>query len=72
MKLRESGMPEESYWETLLDTELILDRLVIDDRLCGVVELGCDSGESKRGRSVSSEFSDWPKRRTKRCSPADW
>ena len=27
MKLRESGMPEEAYWETLLDVPLILDRL---------------------------------------------
>ena len=27
MKLRESGMPEEAFWETLLDVPLILDRL---------------------------------------------
>jgi tRNA/tmRNA/rRNA uracil-C5-methylase (TrmA/RlmC/RlmD family) len=44
MKLRESGMPEESYWETLFDVELILDRLEIDDRLRDVVELGCGYG----------------------------
>jgi len=24
MKLRESGMPEESFWETLFDVNLIL------------------------------------------------
>ena len=41
MKLRESGMPEESYWETLFDMELILDRLETDGRLSDVVELGC-------------------------------
>jgi len=44
MKLRESGMPEESYWETLFDVELILDRLEIDDRLGDAVELGCGYG----------------------------
>jgi len=44
MKLRESGMPEESYWETLLDVELILDRLGIDGRLRNVIEMGCGYG----------------------------
>jgi SAM-dependent methyltransferase len=44
MKLRESGMPEESYWQTLFDVGLILDRLEIDDRLRDVVELGCGYG----------------------------
>lgn len=44
MKLRESGMPEESYWESLLDVELILDRLEIDGRLRNVIELGCGYG----------------------------
>ncbi len=44
MRLRESGMPEEAYWETLLDVELILDRLEIDQRLRNVVEMGCGYG----------------------------
>ncbi len=44
MKLRESGMPEEAYWETLFDVGLILDRLGIDARLRDVVELGCGYG----------------------------
>lgn len=44
MKLRESGMPEEAYWETLFDVPLILDRLGIDARLKHVVELGCGYG----------------------------
>ncbi len=44
MKLRESGMPEEAYWETLLDVELILDRLNVDASLRDVVELGCGYG----------------------------
>jgi SAM-dependent methyltransferase len=44
MRLRESGMLEESYWETLFDVEHVLDRLGIDDRLRDVVELGCGYG----------------------------
>lgn len=44
MKLRESGMPEEAYWETLLDVPLILDRLGINRQLRDVVELGCGYG----------------------------
>ncbi|MCI0747298.1 MAG: class I SAM-dependent methyltransferase [Verrucomicrobia subdivision 3 bacterium] len=44
MKLRESGMPEEAYWETLFDVPLILDRLGIDASLKNVVELGCGYG----------------------------
>ena len=44
MKLRESGMPEEAYWETLLDVPLILERLEINQQLRDVVELGCGYG----------------------------
>ena len=44
MKLRESGMPEEAYWESLFDVPLILDRLGIDAGLRNVVELGCGYG----------------------------
>src|ERR1035438_7134008 len=44
MKLRESGMPEEAYWETLFDVPLILDRLEIDAGLKNAVELGCGYG----------------------------
>jgi SAM-dependent methyltransferase len=44
MKLRESGMPEETYWETLFDVGLILDRLGIDARLRNVLEMGCGYG----------------------------
>jgi len=29
MKIRDSGMPEESYWETLLDIPYIVSRLDI-------------------------------------------
>jgi SAM-dependent methyltransferase len=44
MKLRQSGMPVEQYWESLFDVELILDRLEIDGTLGDVVELGCGYG----------------------------
>lgn len=44
MKLRESGMPDESYWETLFDVSLILGRLGIDGTMGDVVELGCGYG----------------------------
>lgn len=44
MKLRESGMPDEHYWESLFDVELILDRLKIDSSLRDVSELGCGYG----------------------------
>src|SRR5512138_1408216 len=44
MKLRESGMPEEAYWETLFDVPLLLDRLGVDARSRNVVEFGCGYG----------------------------
>ena len=48
MKLRESGMPEECYWETLFNVELILNRLEINERHRDVVELGCGYGTFTR------------------------
>ena len=44
MKVRDSGMPEEQYWESLFDVDLILDRLEIDERIGDAVELGCGYG----------------------------
>ncbi len=44
MKLRDSGMPEEEYWESLLDVPLILSSLDIDSRAIDVAELGCGYG----------------------------
>ena len=43
MKVRDSGMPDESYWESLFDVPLILSRLGID-RCHDVAELGCGYG----------------------------
>jgi SAM-dependent methyltransferase len=44
VRLRESGMPEEKYWESLFDVDLIVDRMGIDAALCDTVELGCGYG----------------------------
>lgn len=44
MKIRDSGMPVEAYWESLLNVDLILDRLGVDASLGQVVELGCGYG----------------------------
>ncbi len=44
MKLRESGMPDEAWWESLFDVPLILDRLGIHTEIGDAVELGCGYG----------------------------
>ncbi|MFP4174113.1 MAG: class I SAM-dependent methyltransferase [Candidatus Hydrogenedentota bacterium] len=44
MKVHDSGMPEEAYWESLFDVPLILDRLGIGPELEDVAELGCGYG----------------------------
>jgi SAM-dependent methyltransferase len=43
MKIRDSGMPDEQYWESLFDVPLILSRLAIG-RFHDVAELGCGYG----------------------------
>lgn len=44
MRMRDSGMPDETYWESLFNIELILERLGIDHLVQDVVELGCGYG----------------------------
>lgn len=44
MKLRDSGMPDEVYWESLFDVPLILERLGINLSVQDVAELGCGYG----------------------------
>lgn len=44
MKVRDSGMPEQTYWESLLDVDLILDRLEINKKITSLVEFGCGYG----------------------------
>jgi len=43
MKIRDSGMPDEPYWESLFDVPLILSRLGID-KFRDIAELGCGYG----------------------------
>lgn len=43
MRIRDSGMPDEVYWESLFDVPLILSRLGIE-RFQDVAELGCGYG----------------------------
>src|SRR3954469_3712266 len=43
MKVRDSGMPDESYWESLFDVSLIVSRLNIG-RFHDVAEFGCGYG----------------------------
>ncbi len=44
MKYRDSGMPEEAFWESLFDVPLILERLGIDAGISSALELGCGYG----------------------------
>jgi SAM-dependent methyltransferase len=44
MRLRDSGMPDEAYWETLFDVPYIIKALGIDKTLGDVAELGCGYG----------------------------
>ena len=44
MKVRDSGMPEQTYWESLFDIEGVLDRLKIDSQISDAVEVGCGYG----------------------------
>lgn len=44
MKLRESGMPAEDYWETLLSPATILSRFPLNASTRDVAELGCGYG----------------------------
>lgn len=44
MKVRDSGMPEADYWESLFNVPLILDRMGVDDTVETLVEVGCGYG----------------------------
>jgi SAM-dependent methyltransferase len=44
MKVRDSGMPGQDYWETLLDVPAILDGLGLDSRVNDAIEIGCGYG----------------------------
>ena len=44
MKVNDSGMPEEAYWNSLFDIEGIIDWLGLSDNTTKVVEIGCGYG----------------------------
>ncbi len=44
MKVRDSGMPERTYWESLFDIPLILQRMEIQANIDRLVEFGCGYG----------------------------
>jgi tRNA G37 N-methylase Trm5 len=44
MKIRESGMPEESYWESFFDTRFIFSQLQLNKSITDVVEFGSGYG----------------------------
>ncbi|MDO8542484.1 MAG: class I SAM-dependent methyltransferase [Opitutaceae bacterium] len=44
MKVRDSGMPEANYWESLFEIEPILDTLGINADVTDAVEVGCGYG----------------------------
>ena len=44
MKVRDSGMPGVSYWESLFNVPLILERFGIGNLTGDIVELGCGYG----------------------------
>ena len=44
MRIRESGMPPQEYWDSLFAPERILDALLLDQSRRNVVEFGCGYG----------------------------
>ena len=44
MKIRESGMPEETYWESFFDTQYIFAQLQFDNKIFDVAEFGSGYG----------------------------
>jgi len=43
-KVRDSGMPEEAFWESLFDVPLILDSFGVRADIGDVIEFGCGYG----------------------------
>ncbi len=44
MKIRESGMPEESLWSTFFDVGTILNHLKVNEEINHLVDFGCGYG----------------------------
>src|SRR5947209_4484968 len=45
MKGRESGMPDEEYWESFFDAPCIVRKLGCAESVLGFVEFGCGYGQ---------------------------
>lgn len=44
MKVRDSGMPDQAYWESLFNVNFILDRMEINEGIGSLAEFGCGYG----------------------------
>ena len=44
MKIRESGMPEEKYWESFFNPQYIFSKLKFDDTISDAIEFGSGYG----------------------------
>lgn len=44
MKVRDSGMPEQGYWESLFDVARVLDELEVNQHVADAAEVGCGYG----------------------------
>ncbi|HUX89778.1 MAG TPA: class I SAM-dependent methyltransferase [Gallionellaceae bacterium] len=44
MKVEDSGMPDEAYWNSLFDIEGIVDWLDLENRKAAIAEIGCGYG----------------------------
>jgi tRNA G46 methylase TrmB len=44
MKVRDSGMPEETKWNDFFDIDFILSELSIDSKIVDLVEIGSGYG----------------------------
>ena len=44
MRIRESGMPPQQFWDSFFEPEEILDALMLDESRRNVVEFGCGYG----------------------------
>jgi len=44
MKVRDSGMPDAAFWESLFNVDLILDRMAVNAPVRDLAEFGCGYG----------------------------
>ena len=44
MKVRDSGMPDENIWSDFFNIDLILSKLLINEQINILVEIGCGYG----------------------------